>query len=140
MNDFIPSFRLTGKIEIDSEDIYADNTPKYIDALRQNVGMIFQQPNPLPTSILKNMVMPVKEHFHASREFLYNLALNKLKMASLYDEVQDRLNKSATFLSGGQQQRLCIARALMLEPQIILFDEPCSALDPISTLKLKSFC
>ena len=119
------------------EEIYADNTAKYIEKLRQTVGMIFQQPNPLPTSILKNMVMPVKEHFHGSRDYFFDLAIGKLKMASLYDEVQDRLKKSATFLSGGQQQRLCIARALMLEPQIILFDEPCSALDPISTFKIE---
>lgn len=137
MNDFISAFKLVGTVEIGAEDIYADNTSKYIEKLRQKVGMIFQQPNPLPTSILKNMVMPIKEHFHGSSHYFYDMAVSKLKMASLYDEVHDRLNKSATFLSGGQQQRLCIARALMLEPQIILFDEPCSALDPISTFKIE---
>lgn len=137
MNDFIPAFNLTGKVEIGGEDIYANNTPKYIEKLRQKVGMIFQQPNPLPTSILKNMYMPLKEHVHASHDYFYDMAVSKLKLASLYDEVQDRLKKSATFLSGGQQQRLCIARALMLEPQIILFDEPCSALDPVSTFKIE---
>jgi phosphate transport system ATP-binding protein len=137
MNDFIPSFKLTGRVEIGGEDIYASNTQKDKEALRKKVGMIFQQPNPLPTSIIKNMTMPVKEHFHGSRDHFCNMAVDKLKMASLYDEVHDRLKKSATFLSGGQQQRLCIARALMLEPQIILFDEPCSALDPISTYKIE---
>jgi phosphate transport system ATP-binding protein len=137
MNDFIPAFRLTGNVEIGGEDIYGDNTPKYIENLREKVGMIFQQPNPLPTSILKNMIMPLKEHVRGSHDYYYGMAVSKLKMASLYDEVRDRLKKSATFLSGGQQQRLCIARALMLEPQIILFDEPCSALDPISTFKIE---
>lgn len=137
MNDFVPGFRLTGQIEIGGEDIYADDSSRYKEALRKRVGMVFQQPNPLPTSILKNMMMPVTEHYHANRDFLINQAVSKLKMASLYDEVSDRLKKSAIFLSGGQQQRLCIARALMLEPQIILFDEPCSALDPISTFKIE---
>lgn len=137
MNDFIHSFKLTGKVEIGGQDIYADNAPIYVEELRKKVGMIFQQPNPLPTSILKNMYLPVREHYHGSRESFYSMAIEKLKLASLYDEVSDRLKKSATFLSGGQQQRLCIARALMLDPQIILFDEPCSALDPISTYKIE---
>lgn len=137
MNDFVPGFKLTGCVEIGGDDIYADSSPKHVENLRKKVGMIFQQPNPLPTSILKNMYLPVKEHYHGSHDYFYNMAVSKLKLATLYDEVKDRLRKSATFLSGGQQQRLCIARALMLEPQIILFDEPCSALDPISTYKIE---
>jgi len=137
MNDFVPSFKLTGKVEIAGDDIYANNYPRYVESLRKSVGMIFQQPNPLPTSILKNMTMPLKEHYHGKADYYHEMAVAKLKLASLYEEVQDRLHKAATALSGGQQQRLCIARALMLDPQIILFDEPCSALDPISTFKIE---
>jgi len=137
MNDLVGSFRLTGSIEINDENIYADNSMKHIMSLRKNIGMIFQQPNPLPTSIIKNMYLPLKEHYRAESGYFHSKAIEKLKTAALYDEVRDRLKKTALSLSGGQQQRLCIARALMLEPKIMLFDEPCSALDPIATFKIE---
>lgn len=137
MNDFVKSFRLEGEIRINDDNIYSNNTLRYKENLRRHVGMIFQQPNPLPTSIYKNMIMPLKEHYHCSKDIYMDKAVDKLKLAALYDEVCDRLHKTAIALSGGQQQRLCIARALMLDPEIILFDEPCSALDPISTYKIE---
>lgn len=137
MNDLIPSFRLTGRVEIDGENIYERQSSEKIRELRKRIGMIFQQPNPLPTSILKNMYLPLKEHYHAGNHFIHEKAVEKLKAAALYDEVANRLNKAALSLSGGQQQRLCVARALMLEPEILLFDEPCSALDPVSTYKIE---
>ncbi len=137
MNDFVAGFKLTGEIEIDGENIYSSSSSVYAEKLRTRIGMIFQQPNPLPTSIIKNMTLPLEEHFKGSRVCFEEKAISKLKLASLYGEVHDRLKKPATALSGGQQQRLCIARALMLEPEIILFDEPCSALDPISTFKIE---
>ena len=137
MNDLIETFSLTGAIEINGENIYRYNAAKQIKDLRKNIGMIFQQPNPLPTSVIKNMLLPIREHYHGTNEFFRNKVVEKLKVAALYDEIELRLNKSALSLSGGQQQRLCIARALMLEPKIMLFDEPCSALDPIATFKIE---
>jgi len=137
MNDLIPSFKLAGHVGINGNDIYTDNSPAYVQNLRKNVGMVFQSPNPLPSSILKNMYMPLKEHYKGKKAFFYAQAVEKLKIAAIYDEIKDRLKKTALSLSGGQQQRLCIARALMLEPEIILFDEPCSALDPIATYKIE---
>jgi phosphate transport system ATP-binding protein len=137
LNDLISTFRLTGRVTINGEDVYAQNSAAQLRKLRKNIGMIFQQPNPLPTSILKNMLMPVKEHYANQGEFFTEKAIEKLKQAALYDEVSDRLKKTALSLSGGQQQRLCIARALMLEPELMLFDEPCSALDPIATYKIE---
>jgi len=137
MNDLIPSFGLTGSIKIGSEDIYTYKTLRQVQDLRKNIGMIFQQPNPLPTSVIKNMIMPIKENYHGNSNDFHDKSVEKLKIAALYDEIEARLSKTALSLSGGQQQRLCIARALMLEPKIMLFDEPCSALDPIATFKIE---
>jgi len=137
LNDLIAAFKLEGSIEINGENIYDITVPEQVRELRKNIGMIFQQPNPLPTSIIKNMIMPVKEHYYGKIEDFREKAIEKLKAAVLYEEVEDRLKKTALSLSGGQQQRLCIARALMLEPKIMLFDEPCSALDPIATSKIE---
>lgn len=147
MNDLIDSFHIEGEIFLGEENIYNNNEKEYIRNLRKEIGMIFQQANPLPSSIYKNMILPINEHYKTSKVFLKEKVIEHLKGASLYDEVKDRMHKSALSLSGGQQQRLCIARAMMLEPKILLFDEPCSALDPISTFaieglleKLKEFC
>ena len=137
LNDFVKSFRLDGSIEIAGESVYDIKTASRVMALRKRIGMIFQQPNPLPTSIMKNMLLPLREHYRGKLEGFREKAVEKLKVAALYEEIEDRLDKTALALSGGQQQRLCIARALMLEPEIMLFDEPCSALDPIATLKIE---
>ncbi|MCL2708024.1 MAG: ATP-binding cassette domain-containing protein, partial [Defluviitaleaceae bacterium] len=134
MNDFYPVFRLTGKISVNGNDVYAEKKP---ENLRHAVGMVFQQPNPLPISIINNMILPVFERYRAPASKFKTLAVEKLKCCALYDEVADKLAKPALSLSGGQQQRLCIARALMLDPSVLLFDEPCSALDPISTFKIE---
>ncbi|MDR2711890.1 MAG: phosphate ABC transporter ATP-binding protein [Clostridiales bacterium] len=137
MNDLIPGFRLDGRIEIDGENIYADSSKKYVEDLRRRIGIIFQQPNPLPTSILKNMYLPLREHYVFDNDHFQQKAIANLQEAAIYDEVKDRLDKSALSLSGGQRQRLCIARAMMLDPKIMLFDEPCSAIDPVATLKIE---
>ena len=137
LNDLIPSFRREGEIEIDGADVYQLRGKKAVENLRMGIGMVFQQPNPLPMTVMKNMLLPVKEHFREKRSEMVELAVQNLKNAGIYDELKDRLDKTAMKLSGGQQQRLCIARALMLDPKIILFDEPCSALDPISTFKIE---
>ena len=137
LNDLISSFSLTGSIEIEGADIYTYKELRQVQELRKNIGMIFQQPNPLPTSVIKNMIIPIKENYHGNINDFHEKAIEKLKIAALYDEIEARLKKTALSLSGGQQQRLCIARALMLEPKIMLFDEPCSALDPIATFKIE---
>lgn len=137
LNDLVHGFRLEGQIEINQQNAYEKNDKRFVEHHRKGIGMVFQQPNPLPMSIMQNMTLPLKEHFNLTDKQLKEYAIEKLTMAGLFEEVKDRLNKTAFSLSGGQQQRLCIARALMLEPKILLFDEPCSALDPISTYTIE---
>ncbi len=136
MNDTIPNCRVTGKIEIDGDDI----NDKSIDPvlLRAQVGMVFQKPNPFPKSIFDNVAYGVRLHgLAASRRELNEIVEVSLQKAGLWDEVKDRLNASGMGLSGGQQQRLVIARAIAVNPEVILMDEPCSALDPIATAKIE---
>src|SRR5687767_8995780 len=136
MNDTIPSCRMTGKIEIDKEDIY---DPKLdVVQLRARVGMVFQKPNPFPKSVFENVAYGPRIHGLAkSKSELEEIVVASLKRAGLFEEVKDRLQDSGTGLSGGQQQRLCIARAIAVAPEIILMDEPCSALDPIATARIE---
>lgn len=136
MNDLIKSFNISGNILLDNKNLY-DSDVNVIN-LRRKVGMVFQQPNPFPMTIFDNVKLPVEENITGlSKSRIREIVVDKLKAANLYDEVKTRLNKSALRLSGGQQQRLCIARALAIEPEILLFDEPCSALDHISTMKIE---
>jgi phosphate transport system ATP-binding protein len=136
MNDTISIARVTGKIEIDGQDIY---DPKLdVVQLRARVGMVFQKPNPFPKSVFENIAYGPRIHGLAkSKADLEEIVISSLKRAGLYEEVKDRLQDSGTGLSGGQQQRLCIARAIAVEPEIILMDEPCSALDPIATARIE---
>jgi phosphate transport system ATP-binding protein len=136
MNEIISGSRTTGEIYIDGINIYDENTNVY--ELRRKVGMVFQKPNPFPKSIYGNIAFGLKIHKMANGKEIDEIVEKKLKEAALWDEVQDRLNDSAFSLSGGQQQRLCIARALAVEPYIILMDEPCSALDPTATAKIEA--
>ncbi len=131
LTDLIPNCTVTGSIEIENTDIHAANLD--VQALRRRVGMIFQKPNPFPLSIRRNIQMPLREHGVKDHVMLENKLQAALQDVGLWDEVKDRLDSSALSLSGGQQQRLCIARALALEPEIFLMDEPCSALDPLSS-------
>jgi phosphate transport system ATP-binding protein len=136
MNDTIPSCRVTGDIRIDSQDIY---DPKLdVVQLRARVGMVFQKPNPFPKSIFDNIAYGPRIHGLArNKTDLEEIVENSLKRAGLFEEVKDRLQSPGTGLSGGQQQRLCIARAIAVNPDVILMDEPCSALDPIATARIE---
>lgn len=135
MNDLIPSVRVDGEVALDGEDIYAREMD--VTLLRKRVGMVFQQPNPFPMSIYDNVAYGPRIHGIKNRSQLDEIVEKSLRGAALWDEVHDRLRKSALGLSGGQQQRLCIARALAVEPEVLLMDEPTSALDPISTMKIE---
>jgi len=136
MNDTIQDCRIEGEIIVDNENIYSrDQDPVF---LRARIGMVFQKPNPFPKSIYDNVAYGPKIHGLAnSRAELDEIVITSLQKAGLYDEVKDILNHPGTGLSGGQQQRLCIARAISVQPEIILMDEPCSALDPIATSKIE---
>ena len=136
MNDIIPVARSTGSVVIDGQDIMEPNTDVY--ELRKRVGMVFQRPNPFPMSIYDNIAYAPLLHEIAEEEELDKIVEDSLRGAALWDEVKDRLDDNAFSLSGGQQQRLCIARALSISPDIILMDEPCSALDPIATTKIEA--
>ena len=135
MNDLIPGSRVEGRIMMDGLDI---NHPKTdVVDLRRRVGMVFQKPNPFPKTIYENMAYGLIIGGIRDKSFIEQRVIDSLKKAALYDDVKDRLNDSALKLSGGQQQRLCIARCLVVEPEVILFDEPCASLDPISTRKIE---
>jgi phosphate transport system ATP-binding protein len=135
MNDLVPGVIIEGSVTLDGEDIYDPRVDTTL--LRKKIGMVFQQPNPFPMSIYDNIAYGPRIHGIKSKARLDQIVEESLKGAALFDEVKDRLKKSALSLSGGQQQRLCIARALAVEPEVILMDEPTSALDPISTLKIE---
>jgi phosphate transport system ATP-binding protein len=136
MNDTIPSARFEGRIELDGEDIYAPSMD--VVQLRARVGMVFQKPNPFPKTIYENVAYGPRIHGLASgKTEMDQIVEGSLKRAGLWEEVKDRLTESGTALSGGQQQRLCIARAIAVDPEVILMDEPCSALDPIATAKIE---
>jgi len=136
LNDLIKSFRCEGLIALDSEDIYDPEVDVVL--LRRRVGMVFQLPNPFPMSIFDNIAFSVREHNRRiGKSDLDDIVENSLRRANLWEEVKDKLHKSALSLSGGQQQRLCIARVLAVKPEVILLDEPCSSLDPLSTAKIE---
>ena len=136
MNDLIPTFSHNGDIFLDGTDIY-DNSIDVVD-LRKKVGMVFQKPNPFPKSIFDNVAYGLRIHGEEDEDYIAQVVEKSLKSAAIWDEVKDKLDKSAMGLSGGQQQRLCIARTIAVSPEVILMDEPCSALDPISTLKIEN--
>ena len=135
MNDLIPGVKITGSVQYHNQDIYAPGVDA--TALRKEIGMVFQKPNPFPMSIYDNIAYGPRTHGIKSRAKLDDIVERSLRDAAIWDEVKDRLKKSALGLSGGQQQRLCIARALAVEPEVLLMDEPTSALDPISTAKIE---
>ena len=135
MNDLVENVRIEGKVLLDNQDIYAKGVDKTI--LRKRVGMVFQQPNPFPMSIYDNIAYGPRVHGIKSKSKLDQIVEESLRGAAIFDEVKDRLKKSALGLSGGQQQRICIARALAVQPEVLLMDEPTSALDPISTSKIE---
>ena len=134
MNDLVEGCKITGKILLDGEDIYGDMD---INLLRKRVGMVFQKPNPFPMSVYDNIAFGPRTHGIHSKFQLDDIVEKSLIDAAIWDELKDRLKKSALGLSGGQQQRLCIARALAVQPEVLLMDEPTSALDPISTSKIE---
>ena len=134
MNDLVEGCKITGKVTLDGEDLYKDID---INNLRKRVGMVFQKPNPFPMSIYDNIAYGPRTHGIHSKAKLDEIVEKSLRNAAIWDELKDRLKKSALGLSGGQQQRLCIARALAVEPEVLLMDEPTSALDPISTSKIE---
>lgn len=135
MNDLVEGVKIEGLVELDGEDIYGPGVDTTL--LRKKVGMVFQQPNPFPMSIYDNIAYGPRIHGIKSKSELDDIVEQSLRGAAIFDEVKDRLKKSALGLSGGQQQRLCIARALAVKPDVLLMDEPTSALDPISTLKIE---
>lgn len=135
MNDLVDNVRIEGSIEIDGENIYAPSVDTTV--LRKKVGMVFQQPNPFPMSIYDNIAYGPRVHGIKDKKTLDQIVEESLQGAAIFNEVKDRLKKSAMGLSGGQQQRLCIARALAVQPEVLLMDEPTSALDPISTSKIE---
>ncbi|HIJ41525.1 MAG TPA: phosphate ABC transporter ATP-binding protein [Deltaproteobacteria bacterium] len=135
MNDLIPYSRAEGGVFLDGEDIYDPSVD--VVALRRHVGMVFQKPNPFPKTIFENVAYGLRVNGIKDKTFLRDRVETSLKQAALWDEVKDRLHNSALGLSGGQQQRLCIARALAVEPEVVLMDEPASALDPIATQKIE---
>ena len=134
MNDLVEGCKITGDIRLDGEDIYGDMD---VNLLRKRVGMVFQKANPFPMSIYDNIAYGPRTHGIHSKAKLDEIVENSLRSAAIWDEVKDRLTKSALGMSGGQQQRLCIARALAVQPEVLLMDEPTSALDPISTSKVE---
>jgi phosphate transport system ATP-binding protein len=135
MNDLIPRTRVLGEVQLDGHNIYAPNLD--VVTLRRRVGMVFQKPNPFPKSIFENVAYGLRVNGIRDKSFLSRKVEESLRQAALWEEVKDRLQSSALSLSGGQQQRLCIARAMAVEPEVILMDEPASALDPIATQKIE---
>jgi phosphate transport system ATP-binding protein len=135
MNDLIDGVNIDGEIVLDGESIYQDDVD--LVNLRKRVGMVFQRPNPFPMSIYDNVAYGCRVHGLKDKKKLDEIVEKSLRGAALWDEVKDRLNASAMGMSGGQQQRLCIARVMAVEPEVVLMDEPCSALDPISTMKIE---
>lgn len=133
LNDLKDSFVCKGHLYVSGKSVYEIQKQSEVHRLRQSIGMVFQQANLLPDTIINNVLLPLKEHYKLSPQEANHKAEAALRAAALWEEVKDRLHKPAMQLSGGQQQRLCIARALILEPEVLLLDEPCSALDPIST-------
>lgn len=135
MNDLIPNVRVEGKVELDGLSVY-EKTMNVVQ-LRKKVGMVFQKPNPFPMSIFDNIAFGPRQHGKRNKAELEEIIERSLRQAALWEEVKDKLNQSGLALSGGQQQRLCIARVLAVDPEVVLMDEPCSALDPVATLKIE---